>query len=68
MANGSLVCARIKASLKPMEATILIADKDWSCISGVGKSLGFALQAGKKRLCTRSRLEKRAGQQGKYLR
>lgn len=48
VASGSLVCARMKASLKPMEVTILITGKDWSCISGVGESLGSALQAGKK--------------------
>lgn len=47
VANGSLVCARMKASQKPMEVRILIAGKDWSCISGVGDSLGSALQAGK---------------------
>lgn len=66
VANSSLVYARMKASLKPMEVTILIAGKDWSGILAVGDSLGSALQVSKKRLCTRSSLEKWAGQQGKY--
>lgn len=65
VANSSLACGRMKASPKPMEVTILTTGKDWSCTSGVGGSLGSAVQAGKKRLCTRSRLEKRAGWQGK---
>lgn len=65
MANGSLLCPRMKAFPKPMEVTILIAGRDWSHIPGVGASLGSALQAGKKRLSAKSRWEKRAGQQGK---
>lgn len=67
VANGSLVFARMKVPLKPMELMILIACKDWSCISGAGGCLGSALQAGKKRLCTRSRVKKQAGQQGKSM-
>lgn len=64
VATGSLVGARMKASPKPMEVTILISSEDWGPVPGVGDSSGCALQALIEQLCTRKQ-DWRNGQDSK---